>query len=83
MKDPIFDLQSLADDLWHEKKGLEWESTLYGKKRIFKKMQKIIDQIKALDFDSEIKILKDIHNVVDETEEKEGTFKFKNLKFKE
>lgn len=63
MKDPIFELQSLADDLWHEKKGLDWTDRIAGKKRIINKMQKIADQIKALDFDSEIKVLKEIYGI--------------------
>lgn len=51
-QNPYLKLQELSNELWNERKGLDWASQ-NQKHRIFNKMEKIINQIKELDFTTE------------------------------
>jgi hypothetical protein len=62
MKDPYLKLQELSSELWNERKGLDW-ATKTQKHRIINKLDKLIKEIKALDFEKENQILKEINQI--------------------
>jgi hypothetical protein len=61
MKDPYLELQILSSELWNKKKGLDW--TPKGRiENELKKIEKIISQIRLLDFETENKMLRELYS---------------------
>lgn len=61
MKDPYLRLQELSSELWNERKALDW--TRKGQhERVIKKLEKLINEIKSLDFETENKMLLRLNN---------------------
>lgn len=59
MKDPFLLIQSIASEAWNEKKGLSYTPNKKEKERIIKRLEKLVQQMRELDFDAEIKFLKE------------------------
>ena len=59
MKDQFLELQILSNELWDELKSLKYSNL--NKKRKIKRIESIINKIKKLDFDLELKLLKEIN----------------------
>jgi len=62
-KDPFFEIQSIVSEAWNEKKGLNYTSSVGGKKLIIKRLRKFVNEIKKLDFDAEINLLEELHKL--------------------
>jgi hypothetical protein len=61
MKDQFLELQILSNELWDELKSLKYNESY--KKRKIKKIESIVNEIKKLDFDTELKLLKEINGI--------------------
>jgi hypothetical protein len=61
MKDQFLELQILSQELWDELKSLRYNQSY--KNRKIKKIEAIVNNIKKLDFDTELKLLKEINDV--------------------
>lgn len=61
MKDQFLELQILSQELWNDIKAINYNSC--NKKRTIAKIEKTIKKIKELDFDTEIKLLKEINQI--------------------
>ena len=60
MKDQIFELARLSEELWNERKSLNYIPNNRNK-NVFKKLEKLIAEMKALDLEKEIEILKEVY----------------------
>ena len=63
MKDPFLLIQSIASEAWNEKKGLSYTPNKKEKERIIKRLEKLVQQMRELDFDAEIKFLKEFWDI--------------------
>ncbi len=60
MKDQIFELARLSEELWNERKSLNYIPNNRNK-NVFKKLEKLIAEIKSLELEKEIEILKEVY----------------------
>jgi len=60
--DPFLILSIQVAELWNERKAIEW-ITKKNKKRQLEKLEKMVAKIKAIDFDEEFKMLKELHGI--------------------
>ena len=58
--DPFLKLTILASELWNERKGLDWASE-GSRKRSIEKLEKMVSEIKALDWETEFLILEGLY----------------------
>jgi len=60
---PFTELIALASDLWDERKGLDFSSRPAERKRIIKRMEKQLEEIKKVidKFPQEIEIIKQLY----------------------
>jgi len=63
-KDPILKHVQLTEELWNERKGLDYCKQNKGEqKRTIKRMRKLIEQLRSLDLEAEMKLLEGLNRL--------------------
>ncbi|MBU1349489.1 hypothetical protein KJ781_05455 [Patescibacteria group bacterium] len=60
MHDTFLKLEQLSSELWNEKKGLDYANRKQVQQH-FIKIEKLIKEIKELDFNAELEFLKEVY----------------------
>ena len=64
MKDQFLILRQIVDEFWNDKKELDYTHPSHGgKKKIIKKLQKHIIEIRNLKLEEELQLLAELHGI--------------------
>jgi hypothetical protein len=61
MKDQFLELQILSSEIWSEAKAIRHNAC--NKKRAISKIEKLVEKLKKIDFETEIELIKQVNNI--------------------